>query len=180
MAVAERSVRKVVKHRKDRRQCRQGKRQGMAPEHQQRDTGQRPDGQNNIDQEYGPDQPGVGALEVVVGMLAAEPGGNDPPARQLRKQRRFVLDKGNRQARLLLKVGALPERRIPAGFLIPGDALNAARGVLVKEVVVADPQLEREAGADRNKTMKLAIVADGPGKAAKNYQRQRSQRDSPR
>jgi len=77
------------------------------------------------------------------------------------------------------EVGVFAEVRVFAGLFVAGDALNAADGVFVKNVVVADPQFEREAGADGDEAMERGVISNRPREAAEQDQGERSERDAP-
>ena len=65
------------------------------------------------------------------------------------------------------------EVRVETSFTEASDALDAADGALIKDVIVAEPKFEGKITTNRNEAMKLNVVTNGPGKAAKNYNRQR-------
>ena len=66
-----------------------------------------------------------------------------------------------------------------AGFFVAGNALNAAYGVFIENVVVADPQFEREAGAQGDEALERGVVANRPRQTAQDDQRERSGWDTP-
>src|SRR5579859_8130838 len=72
------------------------------------------------------------------------------------------------EAALLVHVSVFTELRIKANFAEARDALRAADGVLVEDVVIADPEFEREIRAQRDETVELDVITDCPGKAAKD------------
>src|SRR5262249_30964242 len=104
-------------------------------------------------------------------MLRTEPSGDDAAANQLCEQCGLPSNEGKGEPRFFIEIGTFAELGIVTGFFITGNALEAADRVLIKNVVVADPQFERETGANRNETMKVVMVAEGPRKAAKNNHR---------
>jgi len=69
--------------------------------------------------------------------------------------------------------------RVFASFFEAGDALNAADGVFVEDVVVADPEFEGEAGAEGNEAVERGVVANRPRKAAEKDQGEGSDWDAP-
>ena len=89
----------------------------------------------------------------------------------MEEKRWFLADEIGGAFPLLGEVGVFAELRVVARFFEAGDALDAADGVGIKDVVVADPEFEGEAGADWNEAMKSSVVANGPREAAKKNQR---------
>ncbi len=63
------------------------------------------------------------------------------------------------------EVGGFAELGVAAGFFEAGDALAAADGARVEDIVVADPEFEGEIGTKRNGAVELRKVADGPRRA---------------
>ena len=66
-----------------------------------------------------------------------------------------------------------------ARFLEAGDALEAAEGVFIKNIVVADPELEGKAGANWNEAVEDFVVADGPWYATDDDQDSSEGRHAP-
>jgi len=104
-------------------------------------------------------------------MFCAEPSCNDPPTDQFCEERGLLSNERKGEVRFFVEVGIFTKRGVATCFLVASDALNATDGVLIKNVVVADPQFEWKAGANRNETVKVPIVTERPWKAAKNNQR---------
>src|SRR5271166_1826286 len=59
------------------------------------------------------------------------------------------------------------ELGVQMDLLVASDAIHFAR-VFIKNLVVARPQFIREIGPQRDETMKLDCVTDGPGQANEN------------
>src|SRR6267154_3021851 len=89
----------------------------------------------------------------------------------MEKKRWFLADEIGGAGPLLGEVGVFAELRVVARFFKAGDALNAADGVGIKNVVVADPEFEGEAGADKYEAMESGVIANGPWQTAKENQR---------
>src|SRR5215469_1382513 len=112
-------------------------------------------------------------------MFCAGPGGDHTPESKTQKQRRLAPDERQRVAALLVEIGVLAELCITARLFIAGDALNASDSMRIKNVIVADPQFERQTGAHCNEAMKLRVVAERPGQAAEENQRAADRRLQP-
>src|SRR5271168_407812 len=67
----------------------------------------------------------------------------------------------------LVKELIFAEFGIEMDLLEAGDAVHFT-GVLIKDFVVARPELIGEVGANRNEAMELDKIANGPGKANEN------------
>ena len=82
--------------------------------------------------------------EVDEGMFGACPGGDDSSRGETEKKRRLLLNERIRETGLFGEVGVFADLRIVARLLEAGDASEAADGVFVKNVVVADPEFKRK------------------------------------
>ena len=69
--------------------------------------------------------------------------------------------------------------RIFASFFEARDALNAADGVFIEDVVVADPEFEGQIGAEGNEAMERGVVANRPRQAAEKDQGEGPEWDAP-
>lgn len=76
----------------------------------------------------------------------------------------------------LVHEGSFSELRIEAGFAEASNALDAADGVFVEDVVVAEPEFEGKIAADGNEAMELGVVTDGPREAREKCDGESEQR----
>src|SRR5215471_8864194 len=112
-------------------------------------------------------------------MLSACPGCNHPTQRQVQKQRWICANERRRVAPLFVEIRVFPELRIAAGLFVAGYALNPVNGMRIKNIVVADPQFERETGTNRDDPVKLRVVAGAPGETTEEGQCQGQDRACP-
>ena len=97
----------------------------------------------------------------------------------MQEKRWLLADEIGGAGPLLGEVGVFAELRVVACFFKAGDALHPVACVGIKNVVVADPEFEREAGADKYEAMESRVIANGPRQAAKKNQRKGDGRNAP-
>src|SRR5262249_51579005 len=101
------------------------------------------------------------------GRFGAEPCGGDAAEYKAGFGCRMCSDKVPSEAAFFVQVGILAELCVKADFTEARNAPDPADGVLIKDVVVADPKFERKTRAQRDETLEAEEVAYGPGSAAK-------------
>ena len=93
-------------------------------------------------------------------MFGAEPGGDNSSTGEPHKKRRLATNEGSGDAPFFSEICVFADLRVMARFFEAGDALEAADGVFIENIVVADPELEGKAGANWNEAVKNFVVAD--------------------
>src|SRR5258708_26926862 len=88
----------------------------------------------------------------------------------MQSQCRMCANEFIRSSAFLLKKSCLAQLGILMHLFVTRDAIQLA-GVLVVNRIVSHPQFEWKIRADRDETVELNGVADGPGQANKNRQR---------
>src|SRR6266404_913085 len=144
MAIAQGGVREVVDQRVEQREHRDRKCKRTFRADEQCDPQKHAEGENQITEDDDANEEGVCATEVGERMFGACPGGDDFSGGETKKKRRFLLNERIREKGLFVEVGVFADLRIVARFLKAGDASEAADGVFVKNVVVADPEFKRK------------------------------------
>src|ERR1043166_1169557 len=103
-------------------------------------------------------------------MFGAEPAGDDSPAGELKEKGWLLAHESDGASLFVGQVGSFPKLGVTASFFEPSDALRAIDRVRVKNVVVADPQLERKVGADRYQAVEIFVIANRPRSTTKDNQ----------
>src|SRR5438045_2443113 len=159
MAIAERSVRYVIDDRKEQGKNCGGENERVSGTRQKKYSQQGADRKKEIAGDDGANESGISAAEIGDGMFGAEPGGDNSSTGEPHKKRRLATNEGSGDAPFFSEICAFADLRVMARFLEAGDALEAAEGVFIKNIVVADPELEGKAGANWNEAVADCVVA---------------------
>ena len=170
MAISQGGVSDVIDERVEDGEYRDREDKSALRAGEQQDAEECADRENEIADEDDANKERVRVKKIGERMFSARPGGDDSLARETQEKQRFLPDEGIREMPLFGEVGVFTDLCIVARFLEARDASNAADGMFVKNIIVADPEFKRKARTDGNQAMKRRVVAYGPRQATKNNQ----------
>jgi len=171
MAITERGVRHVVNEREEEYDGSEWKRKRIATKEEHDYAKDCCQSEAGIEEEDGTGEKGVCGAKIAPARFGAEPCGGEAAKCKARFECRMCSDKVPSEAAFFVQVGILAELCVKADFTEARNAPDPADGVLIKDVVVADPKFERKTRAQRDETLEAEEVAYGPGSAAKNNNR---------
>ena len=97
-----------------------------------------------VKKEDAADEDGVRRKKIVPGRFGAEPGGGNAAPDEAGFKSGMRADEVASEAALFVHKGGFAELRVETGFAEARDALDAADGVFVEDVIVAQPEFERK------------------------------------
>lgn len=154
---------------------REGQRMASACEDERAGGGA--EGEDGVAQEDDADEERVSAKKIGERMFGAEPGGDEAEGGEAQEERGLGANEGKGSGALLIEVSGFPELGVGANFLEASDALGGVGSVWVEDVVIAAPKFERKAGANGYEAVEAGVVADGPGQAAEDDEKERERRE---
>ena len=150
MAITERGVRRVVNEREEEYDGSEWKRKRIATKEEHDYAKDCCQSEAGIEEEDGTDEKGVCGAKIAPARFGAEPCGGEAAKCKARFECRMCSDKVPSEAAFFVHVGVFAELRVKADFTEARNALRSTDGVLIKDVVVADPEFEREVRTQRN------------------------------
>ena len=125
---------------------------------------------NGVPEEQTSGEQRVRVEKVPPGRFRAQPCSDDPASTKSGVKRGVSGNEGFGSLPFVFEEGVFTETRVKMDLLVASDAIHFAR-VFVKDFVVSGPELVCEVGAQRDKTMKLEVIADCPWEASHKERR---------